>query len=148
MRVSAEETPCILVYTKSESAEEWVAAPREYRCTLKLVIEAVAINFTSEGKSVDDFLDEMSEQIRQRLFRNETLDGLASDTKLSDTEIDFITDAEDEIGVCRTTFDVQYTEMAPIEQEGLDDFLSYKADFQVVGGTPETLPMTDETVLD
>lgn len=148
VRVSADETPCILIYTKSESADEWVAAPREYKCTLKLVVEACAINFTSEGKSVDDLLDELSEQIRQRLFQNETLDGLASDTKLSDTEIDFITDSEDEIGVCRTTFDVTYSEASPKEQSGLDNFETYHAEYKVDGSTPATVPMIDESELD
>lgn len=144
-RVAPEEMPCILVYTKSESAEEGISAPRQYRRTLKLVTEIVRMDVNATP--VDDFLDTVADEIEQRLFKNETLDGLASDTKLSDTEIDFITDAENEIGFCRLTFDVTYWTNAPREIPDLDAFERYNSTVKVKGSTPDTPPMIDETEL-
>lgn len=144
-RVAPEEMPCILVYTKSESAEEGIAAPRQYKRTLKLVTEVVRIDVGPTA--VDDFLDTVADEIEQRLFKNETLDGLASDTKLSDTEIDFVTDAENEIGFCRLTFDVTYWTNAPREIEDLDAFERYQSVTKVAGSTPDTPPMIDDTEL-
>lgn len=144
-RVAPEEMPCILVYTKSESAEEAIAAPRQYRRTLKLVVEIVRMDVSATD--VDDFLDTVADEIEQRLFQNETLDGLASDTKLSDTEIDFITDSENEVGFCRLTFDVTYWTQAPREQPNLDAFERYHSDIKVSPSTPTTVPMKDDTEL-
>lgn len=142
-RVAQEEMPCIIVYTKSEKSEIGIQAPRQYLNTLQLVIE-IAVSY-QQGDRPDDLLDDISEEVRQKIFRNETLDGLVSDSKLSDTEIDFVTDSEVEIGVCRMTFDVTYWDDAPKEQPGLDDFLRYHAEYHVAGSTEDTIPMEDDS---
>ena len=142
-RVSADEVPCVIVYTKSEKSEIGIQAPRQYTNTLALVVLIQVLH--NDNPLVDDLLDEISEEVRQRLFKNETLDGLAADLKLADTEIDFITDSEAEIGACRMTFDVTYWDDAPKEVSGLDDFLRYHAEYPIVGSTPETVPIEDDS---
>lgn len=141
-RVSREECPVILVYTKSESAVKGIEAPRQMKRTLKLVVE---VGVYKEQDAVDDTLDDISEEIEQRLMRNETLDGLASDLLLSDTEIDFITDSESEVGALRVTFDIDYWTDAPIEQLDLDDYERYQAKYIPPNATPDTEPMLDES---
>lgn len=144
-RISPPEMPAIIIYTKSESAEVSIAAPREYKRILKLAVDVACID--TSATLVDDFLDDTAAEIEQRLFRNETLDGLASDLFLSDTEIDFITDSENEIGLCRLTFDVIYYTKAPVEQLNLEPFERYNAEYKLPVSTPTTPQDIDETEL-
>lgn len=144
-RLAPTDLPAIIIYTKSESAEIDIVAPREYKRTLKLAVDIACID--TSAVSVDDFLDDTADVIEQRLFQNETLDGLASDLKLSDTEIDFITDSENEIGLCRLTFDVTYYSKAPVEQPNLAPFERYSAEYKLPTATPTTPKDTDETEL-
>jgi hypothetical protein len=144
-RVAAEECPCILIYTKSESANVEIEAPRQYKRILKLVVEIIRLDVNSQD--VDDFMDIAADEIEQRLFLNETLDELASDTLLSDTEIDFVTDSEGEYGFCRLTFDVSYWTNSPRERTDLDNFERYHSEIKVEGSTPDTVPMVDDTEL-
>jgi hypothetical protein len=125
-KVFASELPCIVIYSRTESAEINVAGPREYKRTLKMAIEIIDkyddVSEDTLDDAVDDRLDEIAEEVEQRLMRNETLDGLAADLILSDTEIDFNPEGEQPTGAARLTFDVEYNTLAPIEQLGLDAF--------------------------
>jgi len=144
-RLAPEELPAIIIYTKSESAEISNVAPREYKRTMKMAVDVAKIDVSTV--LTDDFLDDAAEEIEQRLFQNETLDGLASDLFLSDTEIDFITDAENEIGLLRLTFDVIYYTKAPIEQPGLEAFERYEAEIRLPTATDDTPKDIDQTEL-
>lgn len=144
-RVAAEELPALIIYTKSESAEISNVAPREYKRTLKLAVDIAYMD--KDAARPDDFIDDTAQEIEQRLFRNETLDGLASDLFLSDTEIDFNTDSENETGLCRLTFDVIYYTKAPIEQPNLNPFERYEAEYKLPGSTPTTPQDIDITEL-
>lgn len=144
-RVHEEEKAVILVYTKSESAELSVAAPREYKRTLKLAVEVA--RFDQPSSEVDAFLDSIALEVETRVLKDETFGGLVADVVLSDTEIDFITDAENEIGVARLLFDIEYQTKAPREDFDLDAFERYRAEYEPPGATPETIPMVDETEL-
>mgnify|MGYP003554283387 CR=1 FL=1 len=144
-RLAPEELPAVIVYTKSEAAEISNVAPREYKRTLKVAVDIARLD--TSATPGDDFLDDVAELIEQRLFQNETLDGLASDTFLSDTEIDFITDAQGEIALCRMTFDVIYYTQAPIEQPNLDAFERYSSEIKLPSATPTTPKDLDETEL-
>lgn len=121
-----EELPAIVIYSKSESAEIYIEAPREYKRTLKLAIE-IFDKYDTGGEttledSVDDRLDAIADEIEQRIFRNETLDGDVSDIKLSDMESDYMPEGEQPIGAMRLTFDVEYFTYAPVDQPNLDAF--------------------------
>lgn len=125
-KVYPDEMPAVVIYTKSESAEIYIAAPREYKRTMKVAIE-VFDKFDDAGETtleddVDDRLDALAEQIEQRLYKDETLGGKVSDLKFSDSESDFMPEGEQPIGALRMTFDVEYFVLAPIEQTGLDAF--------------------------
>lgn len=145
-RVQEGEKAILVVYAKNEAAEIFNEAPRLYERTLKLVVEVAIYDHTATD--LDDLLDDISDEIEQRVFRNEYLDDLAKTTFLSDTEIDFITDSEVPIGVCRVTFDVIYQTDAPIEQPNLDAWERYHAETKVVGSTDDTEPMVDDTELE
>lgn len=123
-KVYAEELPCVIIYSKSESAEITVAAPRQYTRTMKLAVEILdkwdESSQTSLDDTVDDRLDEIANEIEKRLYRNETLDGEVIDLIFSDIEADFDPAGEQPIGVMRLTFDVQYNVDAPDEQLDLD----------------------------
>ena len=134
-KVFASELPCIVVYSRTESAEINVAAPREYKRTLKMAVEIIDkfddVSENTLDDAVDDRLDEIAEEVEQRLMRNETLDGLASDLILSDTEIDFNPEGEQPTGAARLTFDIEYNTLAPIEQLNLDAFETAHIEYKI-----------------
>lgn len=125
-KVYPEELPCIVIYSKSESAEINVAGPREYKRTMKLAVEIIDKygdpSDTTLEDSVDDRLDEIAAQVEQRLYRNETLDGEVSDLLFSDIETDFVVEGEQPVGAMRLTFDVEFIIEAPDTQPNLDAF--------------------------
>ena len=139
-RLFPEELPAILVYTKSETAEIWVQGAREYKRTMKLAIEVLA----KADENVDDTIDDLCQEIEQRIFRKETLDGVTSDVKYSDTDIDFEPDAETPICAARLTFDCEYYTEAPEEQFGLDDFETAHVETKPAGSTDDTEPAKDD----
>lgn len=121
-----EELPAIVIYTRSEAAEIYVAAPREYKRTMKVAIE-IFDKFDESAQTdlddtVDDRLDEIAEIVEQRLFGNETLDGKCSDITFSDLENDYLPDGAQPIGALRLIYDVEYYTLAPKETTGLDAF--------------------------
>lgn len=139
-RLFEEELPAILVYTKSETGEIGVQAPREYKRTLKLAIEIVA----KADEDLDNDLDDIAKEIETRLFRNETLDGLVSDVQYSDTEIEFEPEAQVPVGAARLTFDVEYWTEAPDEIPDLDDFEKAHIETLPEGATDDTEPAVDD----
>lgn len=142
-RLFPEELPAILIYTKSETAEIAIVAPREYLRTMKLAIEVVA----KADDELDETLDDICEAIETRIFRNETLNGLVSDLKYSDTEIDFVPDGEQPVGAARLTFDCEYYTLAPDEQPNLDDWETSHIEMApVVTGAAADAPATEDDV--
>lgn len=142
-QVWPEELPAILVYTRTETAEIFNESPREYKRTLQLAVEVIA----KGDENVDDTLDDLCQEIEHRIFQDDTLDNLVSDTILSDTEIDFVPDGEQPVGAARITFNVEYFTLAPEEQEGLDDFLRAHIETTPVPSTEDTEPAVDDVDL-
>lgn len=125
-KVFPEELPCIIIYSKSESAEITVTAPRQYTRTMKLAVEIID-KWDESAQSnlddtVDDRLDEIATEVEKRLYRNETLDNEVVDLLFSDIETDFDPTGEQPVGAMRLTFDVLYNVDAPDEQPNLDAF--------------------------
>lgn len=146
-RLYAAELPAILVYTKSEAAEIFIEAPREYKRTMKLAIEVVAK--AGEEDDLDNTLDDICKEIETRIFRNETLNGLVSDLKYSDTEIDFVPDGDQPVGAGRITFDCEYFTLAPEEQVALDDWSKAHVEMLPEGAIEDdTEPAKDDLTLD
>ena len=62
-KVFPEELPCIIIYSKSESAEITVAAPRQYKRVMKLAIEIIDKWDESAEATLDDTLDDRLDEI-------------------------------------------------------------------------------------
>lgn len=98
------ELPCLLVYTESESAEIYTQAPLEYKRSLKLVIEVVAV----AADNLDDQLDEILEQLERAIYRDETFGDLVSTTTIVSTEMDIIDEGEKPAGAAKLTLEMIY----------------------------------------
>ncbi len=140
------ELPAILIYTRSEASEIGVAAPRAYKRIMKLAIEIVCKG--AEESNFDDTIDTISEDVEQRIFRNETLNGLVSDILLSDTEMDYVMEGDQPIGAAVLTFNVEYWTDAPIEQPDLDDFTTVHSEITPQPQVEDTAPAIDDLTLE
>ncbi|MEQ5770008.1 hypothetical protein NFH98_20770 [Halomonas sp. H33-56] len=108
--------PAILVYTLREPVEIFSQAPREYRRTVQVAVQAMVM-----GEDVDDPLDDLARQIELCLFDDDTLDGTAAELVLLETEIVFTDEGEREMGAARLAWEATYyDEIEPV----LEDYLA------------------------
>ncbi len=129
-----KELPAILVYSKSEQVEISVESPREYKRNLVVSVELVA-QADSEDM-LDDVLDDFASQVETAIFSEETFGGVVSDTILSDTEMEILSDGEKPIGAVKVSLLMPYYQRLPGDlTAGLDDFLKM--------GTKNDLPTKD-----
>lgn len=137
--IMGEPLPLILVYTRTDTAERYIEAPKEYKRTAKLAVEIVAEK--TEGKCLDDELDDLCRQVETLIMRDDRLGDLASEIELGDTEIDFDSDGEVPFAAARLTFDVVYFDQlpAPEEADKLDGFntVNVKIDQHPIDGKIE-----------
>jgi hypothetical protein len=110
------ELPCILVYTRNETAEISVGAPREYKRSLTLALELVAQADTEAV--LDDILDAFAKQVEAVMCKDETFGGVASDTVLGETEMDILADGKKPIGGLKITYTMPYYERMPADGVG------------------------------
>lgn len=108
---SKVELPCILVYTNDEPVEEFNSAPRRNKRTIRLAVEIVC----TMADNIDDALDDACEQVENLLMRNDTLNGKASDVRLTNTEIVTLPDGDKPIGAAKLSFDVEYYETVNLD---------------------------------
>jgi hypothetical protein len=133
------ELPVILIYPKSEAAEEYAVAPRELRRELQVTIECIASGpeepLVTEGKeTVEDLLDTLAEQVECELSRDDTLGCTADDIILVGTEFEFDASGSQSIGSCRLTYQVTYHQKVPDtvdKQAGIEDFKRSHSDWHV-----------------
>lgn len=88
---NSEEFPAVLVYTRREDAEVFNTAPRQYRNTLLLAVEIVALL----DENADDVLDDIAEGIEFMFSEDQTLNMLCEYVEMSSTEM---TLSQDESG--------------------------------------------------
>jgi len=116
--LAQQDLPCILVYPKSEAAEEF-DAPRRYRRKVQMVIAVAAEQGTAPGAAaLDDVLDDICAQIETKIFLDELIGGKAADSMLTGIEFDFSGEGEKAIGCARMTFEMEYFTDAPVDQSG------------------------------
>lgn len=96
--------PCISVYTSSEGSELLTMGAKTLRRGVSVVVEA----YIRATGVFDDDADAIAVQVEAAVASDTTLGGVAKDTVLTSTEIEFSGDAEQPIGVARLTFDVLY----------------------------------------
>lgn len=101
-----EELPAISVFTRQETATKRDVSGRQSIRVLELQIEVRA-----EGdEAVDDTLDDICEQIENIIEENQSINGLAHGTVLTNTEIELDADGEKLIGIATLNFEVRYIE--------------------------------------
>lgn len=100
------ELPSITVYTESESAELLMSPDTRLKRTMRLVVEAAAV----QKHHIDNELDELCAEIEAVLkpATRPIFDGLVQTMTLSGTEIGLAEKGDSMLGSARLTFDVEY----------------------------------------
>lgn len=100
------ELPCLLVYTRSETAEPLTVHPdREIERVLQLEIVAVA----KANADLDDTLDQVCKEVEIALAMPvAALNGKAKSIRLTSTEIELTGEAEKPTGTATMSYEVDY----------------------------------------
>lgn len=97
--------PALIIYTKSETSEPIViGTDRVMSRELLVVVEAYA----KATSNFDDSIDTISKEVEAAIAADRTLDGLAKDTYLESTEIEFNAEGEKPLGYVSLTFLTNY----------------------------------------
>ena len=97
--------PGLLVFTSSESSEvDVMGIPGALMRTLTLTVEGYVKSTTNS----DDTIDTICSEVETALGNDNTINSLAKDISLSDTEIEYSGEGEQPVGVVTMNFVVQY----------------------------------------
>ena len=97
--------PALIIYTKEESSEPIViGTQRVMSRELSVVVEGYA----KATSNFDDTIDTISKEVEAAIAADRTLDGLAKDTYLESTEIEFNAEGEKPLGYVSLTFLTNY----------------------------------------
>ena len=97
--------PALVVYTKSESSEPIVIGiDRVMSRDLSVVVEG----YCKAANNFDDTIDTISKEVEEAIAADRTLGGLAKDTYLESTEIEFNAEGEQPVGSVTLTFLTNY----------------------------------------
>jgi hypothetical protein len=97
--------PALIIYTKEESSEPIViGTQRVMSRELSVVVEGYA----KATSNFDDTIDTISKEVEAAIAADRTLDGLAKDTYLESTEIEFNSEGEKPLGYVSLTFLTNY----------------------------------------
>ena len=97
--------PALVIYTKSETSEPIViGTDRVISRELSVVVEGYA----KATSNFDDTIDTISKEVEEAIAADRTLDGLAKDTYLESTEIEFNAEGEKPLGYVSLTFLTNY----------------------------------------
>lgn len=98
------ELPSITVYTESETSQILNPPHASLKRTMRLVVEAAAV----QKSHIDNELDDLCAEIEEVLKPSTRFDGLVQSIVLSGTEIGLAEKGESMLGSARLTFDVEY----------------------------------------
>ena len=99
------DLPCLLVYSKNEDSErDTFRGTNGLSRNLSIVIEG----YQKGATNLDDSLDTIAEEVEAALGADPTLNGLAKDSSIASTDIEYTGDGETPIGLVRMTFNVNY----------------------------------------
>jgi len=97
--------PSLVIYTKSESSEPIViGTDRVMSRELSVVVEA----YCKATSDFDDTIDTISKEVEEAIAADRTLGGLAKDTFIESTDIDYTGDGEQPVGYVTLTFLTNY----------------------------------------
>ena len=95
----------LVIYTKSETSEPIVIGTDRLMSRELLVLVEAYCKATS---NFDDTIDTISKEIEEAIAADRTLGGLAKDTYLESTEIEFNAEGEQPVGFATLTFLTNY----------------------------------------
>ena len=97
--------PSLVIYTKSESSEPIViGTDRVMSRELSVVVEA----YCKATSNFDDTIDTISKEVEEAIMSDRTLGGLAKDTYVESTEIEYTGEGEQPVGYVTLTFLTNY----------------------------------------
>ena len=97
--------PSLVIYTKSETSEPIViGTDRVMSRELSVVVEA----YCKATSNFDDTIDTISKEVEEAIMADRTLGGLAKDTYVESTEIEYTGDGEQPVGYVTLTFLTNY----------------------------------------
>ena len=103
-KLFAQSKPTILIYARDEASSVVTITSRQRRRVLRLAIEIRH----QAVKGLDDYLDEVSEEVEQIMKENSNLSGTAQSNALTETLIDVEQNGDKPIGAARLTYDLIY----------------------------------------
>ena len=98
--IENSKLPALVIYTKSETSEPIViGTDRVMSRELSVVVEGYA----KATSNFDDTIDTISKEVEEAIAADRTLGGLAKDTYLESTQIDFNAEGEKPLGFVSLT---------------------------------------------
>lgn len=126
------ELPAICVYGMREVITLEQESPRKYRRELELRIEVAAT-----GADADDTLDDIGNQIEQRIGRSNRLtyakEQTVADILLAGEQLEYRTEGKKTIGALVISYTAVYYSYEPdeLDSEPVDDFKSVDTDYSL-----------------
>jgi len=97
--------PSLVIYTKSETSEPIViGTDRVMSRELTVVVEA----YCKATSNFDDTIDTISKEVEEAISADRTLGGLAKDTYIESTEIEYTGEGEQPVGYVSLNFLTNY----------------------------------------
>ena len=96
--------PALTIYTGSESSGLQTMGVKTLSRTASIMVDA----YVRSTANVDDTIDSICVQVEEAIASDYTLNGIAKNTVLISTDIDFSGEAEQPVGIARLTFSVLY----------------------------------------
>lgn len=134
-----EELPAILVYTRSEPVTPYAETPRELERNLDIIIEIKAKGPETDeegeapldGESLEDILDDISEQVEAIMSVDDSLEDTADESILQNTELDYEGTGALPIGAARLSYNITYYTMSPRQGAALNNLGKVEAQYHV-----------------
>ncbi len=124
-----KELPAILVYTRNETRELLVSAPKIYKCNMTLAIEIL----TEGDNTIDDTLDIIASQVEYAMNQDFTLGGLAHEVLFEGIDFTVQHNGENLVGSAVIQYTVPYELDANADACGLKDLNTINAEWNMYG---------------
>lgn len=136
------ELPAIFVYTNNESVDVHSIAPREVKRSTKIITEIIC----KADVSLDDTLDDLSEQVENLIAANPQLTDTADDTFLESSDLELFTEGDALMGSLKITWSVVWYKYMPADLTAtLPDFKTVDAKTSL-GGEQADADQTQQTI--
>lgn len=107
---SAEDLPCVCIFTTSETAELADQAPRTFDCTAEIAIACYVATPVHEDSDEDDELDALMQEVRELMNRDPRCDEFAQDSTYTGSDWVLSNQGEYALGCGILRYAVKYRE--------------------------------------